>query len=160
MNTNITLKGKVAILMMGAPGSGKSFVATKHYGSYKVLDADKIKESHADYDPKNPSVLHEWSAKVLEEQFQEAIVKDESFVLDGTGANSDKMIRRINEVRAHGFKVALVYVVVALKTSLARNAARTRVVPEYVVIEKYNEVNISFNNVAPHVDQIIVINND
>lgn len=160
MDTTIKLTGKVAILMMGAPGSGKSYIAEKNYSQYKILDCDKIKESHPNYDPKNPSALHEWSNQVLEDQFQATINGGESFVLDGTGANSDKMIRRINQVRAKGYSVALVYVTVALKTSLARNAARPRVVPEHIVIEKYNEVNISFNSVAPHVDQIIVINND
>ncbi len=151
---------KIATFMMGVPAAGKSTVASEKFADVKLLDSDAIKETHPDYDPKNPSLVHEWSTAMLEKEFQKALTVDESFVIDGTGANSDKMTRQITEAKANGFKTHLVYVIVCLKTSLARNAARERVVPEEVIIIKYKDIRYSFDLVSPQVDKVEVIKNE
>ncbi len=145
---------------MGSTGVGKSYTANKLYPNMKTLDCDQIKESHPDYDPKNPSVLHEWSSFMLEEEFQKAILHDQSFILDGTGSNSDKMVRRIEEAKMHGFTTKLLYVTASLKTCLLRNSQRERVVPEFIVKQKYKDVKYSFQLVSPYVDEIQVVNNE
>lgn len=156
------VKNKKVIFMMGAPAAGKSTVSAsiREFDGYKILDCDEIKKEHPDYDPKNPSLVHEWSSSELERKFQDQLNKDESFVVDGTGANSDKLIRRITEARQKGFVTELVYVVCSLKASLERNRQRERVVADDVVIEKYKDISFSFETVAPHVDKIKVINNE
>jgi len=152
---------KQITFMIGSPASGKSTVADKIAGDkYEILDCDKIKESHPDYDPKNPHLLHEWSARELEKRFQKAIKKEGQYILDGTGSNSDKLIRRITEARQEGFVTKLVYVTCSLKECLRRNQTRERVVPENVVKEKYKDINYSFQAVSPHADKVEVINNE
>ena len=154
------MENKKVVFMLGSPASGKSTVAKKKYSDMVILDCDEIKKEHPDYDPKNPSLVHEWSRGVLEAKFQEQILKDVSFVLDGTGANSDKMVRRIYEVKEQGFEVELVYVTVSLNTALKRNRERARTVLEEVVKEKYKDIHFSFELVAPHADKVVVINTE
>ncbi len=151
---------KTATFMMGVPAAGKSTVASKKFADVKILDCDKIKETHPDYDPKNPGAVHAWSASELEKQFQVALCFNDSFVIDGTGSNSDKMTRQITEAKMAGFKTRLVYVVVCLKTSLERNAQRERVVPREIVIAKYKDIRYSFDLVSPQVDKVEVIKNE
>ncbi len=151
---------KTATFMMGVPAAGKSTIASKEFSDVKILDCDKIKETHPDYDPKNPSLVHAWSTGMLEKEFQKTLFEDESFVIDGTGANSDKMSRQITEAKSAGFKTRLVYVIVCLKTSLKRNSERIRVVPEEIVIAKYKDIRYSFDLVSPQVDEVEVIKNE
>lgn len=150
------------IFTMGLPAAGKSTVCNARYAdTHTVIDPDAIKEAHEDYDPKNPAALHAWSQEVAERQFNAALAASEgNFVIDGTGTNSEKMVRRMNAAKAAGFDVALVYVKCTLKTSLIRNAARTRVVPEHIVRSKALDIATSFELVAPFADTVEVVNND
>ena len=146
---------------MGLPASGKSTIAKRLYEKkYKIIDCDEIKKEHKDYDPKNPQTVHSWSSQELEKRFQEALLKDESIVIDGTGSNSDKLVRRINEAKEKGFRTRVVYITCNLATSLKRNSARERVVPESIIMEKYKDIRYSFEIVSPNADEVKVINNN
>lgn len=149
------------VFMMGLPASGKSGTRDKMFPGYTPIDSDLFKMSHPEYDPKNPSILHEWSAKEAEKAFYAALAAAKGqWVVDGTGSNSEKMVRQMEQAKAMGFTIRLVYVVVSLQTSLERNAKRTRVVPESVIREKAQNIATSFQIVAPHADEVQVINND
>lgn len=150
---------KKAVFMMGSPASGKSRTAAERFSDLVLLDCDHIKKSHPEYDPKNPQLIHHWSSQKLEEKFQTQILENDSFVVDGTGGNSDRLVRRINEAKEHGFKTELVYVIVSLKVALERNARRERTVPETTVIEKFKDIRVSFELAAPHADNVTVVNN-
>lgn len=151
---------KKIVFTMGTPAAGKSTVSRAKFPSYNVIDSDEVKKTLDGYDPKNPHLVHLESKKIVAEMFSEALKTDENYVVDGTGANAEKLIRRMTEAKAHGFEVELLYVVVSLKTSLKRNSLRERIVPEEVVIEKYNDIRYSFEAVAPHADIVNVINNE
>ena len=151
------------IFTMGLPGAGKSTVISRE-GIDKdatVIDPDKVKESHPDYDPKNPQALHVWSKKITDKQFADALFAGEGkFIVDGTGTNAEKMVRKMREAQAAGFECVLLYVQVSLKTSLARNAARERNVPEHVVREKAEDIATSFEIVSRFADEVKIIAND
>ena len=152
------VREKKMVFMMGAPASGKSTIAqTLHL---RIIDSDAIKERHPDYDPLNPSVLHQWSAVEMEKEFQKAVLEEESVVIDGTGANSDRTVRRVTEAKANGFRTELVYVTVSLKTCLERNQRRPRHVPDEVIISKYHDVKYAFEIVAKYVDAVRVVDNE
>jgi len=160
MNTkNITNQKKI-VLMMGAPGAGKSFIADREFPNMLKLDADDIKQTHPDYDPKHPEEVHLWSMKVYDEKAEKLFAGNETFLLDGTGANSDNLLGRVYQARENGFKVVLVYVVCSLKTAIKRNEERPRTIPEHVVISKHKSVKYSFEIVAPEVDEVKVFRND
>ena len=82
--------------------------------------------------------------------------------LDGTGTNAEKMVRRIREAAAVGYSTRLVFVKCTLETSLKRNAARTRNVPEDVVRQKAEDISTAYDIVktmAP-LDAITTVDND
>jgi predicted ABC-type ATPase len=153
---------RIAIFTQGLPGAGKSFVIAKEYGEADlVIDPDAVKESHPDYDPKCPEALHAWSKEITEGQYRAAIVHPVNvLVIDGTGNNSEKMVRKIREVQAAGYEAHLLYVKVSLETSLARNAAREGNVPEHVVLEKAEDIETAHESVAAYADVTKIINND
>lgn len=149
------------IFFMGLPASGKSKFAKQYAATHVIIDPDAIKMTHPEYDPKDPNAIHEWSSMQEELQFSSALNSGVGqYVIDGTGTNAEKMVRRMTEAKARGFAVSLIYVTVSLQTSIARNAARVRVVPEYVIREKSMNIATSFQIVAPHADTVKVIDND
>lgn len=147
---------------MGLPAAGKSTtVAARFAATHTVIDPDAVKEAHPDYDASNPQLLHAYSKQITEAAFLSALSGGEGlWVIDGTGTNAEKMVRKMNQAKAYGFKVELVYVKCTLVTSLKRNAARSRVVPEHVVREKALDISTSFEIVAPYADSVEVVNND
>jgi predicted ABC-type ATPase len=159
MLKNGTTEGRAmkAVFMMGGPASGKSTVRKAEFGGMAVIDADEIKESHPDYDPKNPQPLHAWSSLQASALVASMIAAGTDFVYDGTGSSAEKYVRLILDAQAAGFTCELVYVPCDLKTALARNAARPRTVPESVVREKYSTIATSFEIVARYADTVRVI---
>ena len=151
---------KEMIFTMGSPGAGKSYTAKKLYPSIERLDCDEIKKQHPNYDPKNPGSVHDWSSVELSKQVAQAMLGDSSVIVDGTGANSEKLVRWITEARANGFRTKLLFVTCSLKTALERNASRERSVPAWLVAEKFKDVAFSFQIVAPHADEVLTINNE
>lgn len=153
-----------AILTMGLPGSGKSTTLQNRYGDqlddYVLIDPDAHKERHPDYDPKNPSALHDWSKKMAEADLANAVAADANVIIDGTGTNAEKMVQRITRLQVAGYTTTVLYVTVSLKTALARNAARTRTVPESLVREKAELISTSFEIVAGYADEVLAIAND
>jgi predicted kinase len=161
LNRSDTMKN-TAIFTMGLPAAGKSTLCNARYGStHTTLDPDAVKESHPDYDPKDPRALHAWSQEIVEAQFAEMLAAGEgNWVIDGTGTNAEKMVRRMNAAKAAGYEIHLVYVVCSLATSLLRNSLRDRVVPEDVVRAKALDVATAFELIAPHADVVEAVDNN
>lgn len=162
MNNNADTTAPLMTFMMGLPAAGKSRYRKNNLVGL-VIDPDEVKEGHADYDPKNPAPLHAWSKSVTDAMFRDALANPAGHVIvDGTGTNSDKMVRTIREASAAGYRTRLVFVKCSLETSLRRNALRARNVPEHIVIEKAGDISTSFEIVsamAP-LDQILIVSND
>ena len=160
---NTTNTANEMVFTMGLPGSGKSTslgnmgLLTTHH----VIDPDAHKARHPEYDPKQPELLHGWSSREAEKEFQGACAAGKGlFIVDGTGTNSDKMVRRIRQAQAMGFHCRLVYVRVTLATALERNAARERTVPESIVREKALDISTAYEIVSAVADSVVVYDND
>jgi len=153
---------KKAIMTMGLPGSGKSTVLHNEYNvsEYTMIDPDEIKKSNPDYDPKAPELVHDWSQAEANRVLNEAIRDSKNIIIDGTGTNSEKMVKRINELHSFGYSVEVLYVKVNIKTSLERNRKRERSVPEAVIYEKAGLISTSFEIVSSYADSVKIINND
>lgn len=162
MTRNADNTAATVVFSMGLPAAGKStWIAANLADTHTIMDPDAVKESHADYDPANPHALHAWSQDVVEQQWQGALAASEGlWVMDGTGTNAEKMVRRISEAREAGYRVELVYVRCTLETSLKRNAARARVVPPAVVKAKALDISTAYEIVAPYADAVTVVEND
>ncbi len=151
------------IFMMGLPAAGKSYWRDANLTGCTIIDPDAVKETHPDYDPRNPGPLHAWSNEVCEAQFAAAIASPEGkWVVDGTGTNSDKMLRRIRQAADAGYTTHLVFVRCTLATSLRRNAARVRNVPTEIVREKARDISTAYeivSTIAP-LTSIDIVDND
>ena len=160
MSTKAQNSNPHMVFTMGLPGAGKSTVIQRENIEGDVIDPDAIKEAHADYDPKNPTALHTYSLGLAEQLFNKALTLGGQWIIDGTGTNAEKMVRKITQAQAAGFTTELLYVQVTLKTSLARNAARERTVPEDVVRAKALDISTSFDIVSRYADTVTVKQND
>lgn len=148
------------VFMMGSLGAGKSYMAKKLFPDTSRLDCDEIKKEHPDYDPKNPGLVHEWSSVKMNKLVNRNMAfNDMNFIVDGTGVNSEKMVMWMSKAKLRGMKTALVFVTTKLQTALERNEKRERTVPVDMLIDKYEAVNYSFELVAPHADQVMVVEN-
>lgn len=148
---------------MGLPASGKSTIIANCFNQdnqYVNIDPDKFKESHPDYNPKDPNALHGWSQKETEKAFYLNMALEKDLIIDGTGTNVEKMYKYVSLLHGQGYWVELVYVTVTLATSLRRNAKRNRNVPEAVVREKAATITYAFELIAPKVDKVTVIDNN
>ncbi|MGW8177552.1 MAG: AAA family ATPase [bacterium] len=154
------MKTKIATFSMGLPAAGKSTWLAQNMGDIFTIDPDAVKESHPDYDPKNPAALHAWSKDITRNMFSVALNGNRDFILDGTGTHAESMVHKMRQARKAGFQVNLVFVTVAMETSLKRNAARARTVPEYVVMEKAQLIQTAFDIVSQEADEVLVVKND
>ena len=129
---------KKAILFIGLPGSGKSTFIRNNISNkkYQIVDADKIKRTHPDYDVNNPEAVHQWSVKLAELQMNQLANDGVNICMDSGGVNNSYQIRIINMLKSKGYKVQLIYMDTPLEVCIERNSKRERKVPEHVIREK------------------------
>jgi predicted kinase len=153
---------KKAVLTMGLPGAGKSYVLKNNYdlSLFVQIDPDLIKTEKADYNPKDPQVYHDWSKKEAKIRTAKAIYNGQDLIIDGTGTNVEKMYKQIRELQSEGYSVELLYVSVSLETSLFRNAKRERNVPEHVIFEKFETITYAYEILSKVSNTARIIQND
>lgn len=151
---------KKLVIMAGLPGSGKSYVRSQKYAALEVIDCDEIKKGIKGYDPKNPGAVHQESKVLEQEKIYFELAMGNSFVYDTTATNWAKLIKLIQDAKGVGYEVELCYVKVSLKTALYRNSKRERVVPEYIINEKFALLPVALEVLSGYVDNYIVVNND
>ena len=148
------------VFMMGLPAAGKTTVAEMAYeATHNFIDCDRVKESHEDYDPKNPQALYAWSKGVVADQLEALFQNPTNTVYDSCGGTPAKMIGLMDQARSAGMKVTLKFVVVDLQTSLARNERRDRNVPVEIVVKKATQVQAAFDQIKHHADQVFEVEN-
>jgi len=122
----------VAILMLEAPGSGKSTVlpfAQKEIGEdvkYATLDADKVKGALG-AENWNVTAYHEESSDVIEGKngmIERGAMDRHNMILDMTGANANKMTGYADKLGTLGYKVHVVQVHVPDHEAVNRAWAR------------------------------------
>ena len=138
---SLTTTAPTFTIMMGVPAAGKSTVANKMFGEDQFIDCDAIKQSHPDYDPKDPQALHAWSKHIEAHMIAQAFDNPTgNVVYDTTGTNSDKVLTYLTLATAAGYSAQVVFVTVPEEESLRRNSLRPRVVPEWVLREKFTQI--------------------
>jgi len=151
---------KTVYFTAGAPGSGKSYVTAMRLPNLVVVDCDKHKAAHPDYDPKNPGALHAWSSEQATKEFFNRLAGAGSFIFDGTGTDTAKLANFMKQATLCGFETEVVFVKVSMATAIRRNAERTRSVPTSLVREKFALVATSVEILATYADRVTVVNND
>jgi len=130
------------ILMIGLPGSGKSFLAQKLAEgdpSYRRISTDAIRGQLFGDEAFQGPWLKIWSR--VREQFQEAIAHDAVAIYDATNARRRNRRDAIREVRRMGFEsVSGLWVNSPLELCLDRNRKRSRRVPEAIVLKMHRQL--------------------
>ena len=85
------------IITAGGSGSGKGHVVANLHPDAHIIDADSFKESHPDYDAKNPQALHAWSSQEVTRAIYTALGTGRDFIYDGTGRNAEKIAQHRND---------------------------------------------------------------
>lgn len=150
-----------AIMMVGVPGSGKSYIAKQLSEALHmpVLSSDYFRGVISG-DENDQSVSKEaW--QMVYDHAEEAIMRGQSVIVDGTHANGER--RRQDAALYHIFgarTVSAVYVMTSLETALSRNQSRSRVVPDFVIKRMYRALEEDSPSPEDGFDHLVRLNND
>lgn len=159
-------KGKkpVAILTMGGPASGKTSLLKHIVGNYHDfvgVNPDDVKDELPEYQKainlgktksgapmsaRNAAhMAHDESSDVAEEIQKQAIEGRKNVIIDGTGKNIDKYLKKIKVLKDQGYHVQIIMPHVTLGEALKRVSDRARKTGRYVP----NEVSIDAHRAIP-----------
>ena len=142
-----------AIFLAGGPGSGKTFIVGKTGLTslgFRVVNSDTafenaLKKAGLEMNPDNIfSVKGQGirdKAKELTAKQQGLYIKGRlGLVIDGTGRDSEKILRQKRMLEGLGYSTAMILVNTDKETALKRNDARPRRLDPDVVGDMWNEV--------------------
>ena len=135
-----------AIFLAGGPGSGKSFVVGKtalQPLGFKLINSDlafeaRLKKVGLTTSPEDiasaQGQLARLRAKELtNKQMELALNGRLGLIIDGTGKDFDKIKSQVDDLRALGYAVYMIFVNTDLETAMERNAKRSRSLPDEMV---------------------------
>lgn len=134
---------KVAVVMMGGTASGKSTLAKNFLGDkfdqFVNVNPDDVKDHLPEYQKgvaasaKDAAFSsHEESADVSERVLKEGVANGLNVLVDGTGKNAEKHIKRVQDLQAKGYQVHLLMPDVDTEEAIRRSNARAEKRGRYV----------------------------
>lgn len=164
-----------AIFMAGPAGSGKTTILNQlGLKGFKVINVDDVyeellktelgKEDFASMSPEELSTAAKLMGKarvVTKEKETQALSSSENVIIDGTGAASNPLLKKKEDLEAMGYDTFMILLYVSPMTSLKRNAERGRSLPTSAVLKSWEGVvkNIDIYRQA-FGNNIVVLNND
>ena len=170
-----------AFFLAGGPGSGKSYVVRKTTGGtgLRVVNSDDAFEAllkKANLSLKMPEeeeapreVQRQRAKKLTKRRMGDASTGKGGYlegriglVLDGTGKDYESIARQATELKQLGYDVHMIFVNTSLDTALARNAKRSRSVPEDIVVQSWKAVQSNIGKFSQYfrANFVVVDNND
>ena len=167
-----------AFFLAGGPGSGKSFVVGKTTGGtgLKIVNSDDVFEKYlkdAGFEmdmttskaelQKEPRDKVRDRAKVVTKMKQDNYVDGRlGLVIDGTGADYDKIVKQSIELKQLGYDTHMIYVNTSLDVALDRNSKRERKVSTSIATKSWKDVQSNLGKFSQHFrrNMIIVDNNE
>lgn len=131
------------VIMMGAPGSGKSYYARQHFSSMKIIDIDEINKEMFGNEGMEGGTFAK-ATVIANKMTQDYIAKGKSFVKDGTAANLNTLAKFLDELKEANYHTTLVYIDVPLEIALKQAEGRTRKVPPETITEMWKKINANF----------------
>ena len=142
-----------AVFLAGGPGSGKSFINKNlmtQFGGMRTINSDKAFEAlmkKANLSLKMPDdeteprdAVRGRAKEVFNKQQELAQTGRLGMIIDGTGAKFDQIAQLNTRLLELGYETAMVFVNTDLETALARNAKRTRTVPQEIATDSWKNV--------------------
>jgi dephospho-CoA kinase len=135
-----------AIFLAGGPGSGKSFVVGKtalQPLGFKLINSDPAFEaglkkvglttSPEDIASAQGQLARLRAKELTNKQMELALNGRLGLIIDGTGKDFDKIKSQVDDLRALGYAVYMIFVNTDLETAMERNAKRSRSLPDEMV---------------------------
>jgi dephospho-CoA kinase len=150
----ITSKPK-AIFLAGPAGSGKTYISKQLIpSSLKVINSDDTYEEllkasgiglkQKDFTPDQLSQaakLQAQARKTTQDTLAKSIEDKNDIVIDGTGAASNPVLKKKQQLEDLGYETLMLMVYVSPLTSLERNAQRDRSLMPGIVLRTWRDVN-------------------
>ncbi len=150
----ITGKPK-AIFLAGPAGSGKTYISKQIIpSSLKVINSDDTYEEllkasgiglkQKDFTPDQLSQaakLQAQARKTTQDTLAKSIEDKNNIVIDGTGAASNPVLKKKQQLEDLGYETLMLMVYVSPLTSLERNAQRDRSLMPGIVLRTWRDVN-------------------
>jgi predicted kinase len=135
----ITQGGKLGIVLIGAPGIGKSTFA-KNYITHKnqnikIFSTDDVSLTLT----KQHDVYRRGASQLNLKKLSMFIKSGGSFIYDTTGVKKENVENITKEARDNGYNIIYIHLVGTLDLSLKQNLQRERNVPEDVIKNIYAE---------------------
>ncbi|MCI0486384.1 MAG: AAA family ATPase [Blastocatellia bacterium] len=122
-------------MLCGPAGCGKSTFAARHFLPTQIVSSDDCRARLSD-DPTDQRVS-EHAFELMHFVIKKRLLIGRLTVADAMHLESEYRRRLIRIARWYGFNAALLVFDISLETCLARNAARSRVVPEEILLRQY-----------------------
>jgi predicted kinase len=168
------------VVMVGAPGAGKSFVSNNlvNLKDYKYINVDiervrtakklgydisdpeqnleLLNKTYTTSDPRNRTIKQ---LKVLLKN-QDKNKDKSNIVFDAGGGQIEVMNDIIKLAKDVGYDTTMISVKTSLETSLKRNRERERTLDDNMVIDYYNKVKNVYDELYNMFDNVYVVTND
>lgn len=128
---------KLGIILLGAPGAGKStfakeFILSKNR-NIKIFSTDDISYTFT----KQHNTYRKGSSEINLRKLDMFMESGGSFIYDTTGVQHDNVSNITEKAREYGYDVIFIHLMVPLDTSLRQNQERERHVPNYYIKHAY-----------------------
>lgn len=141
-----------SVIMVGGPGSGKTYIYKKTFPNIKSINSDTLFEfllKKEGLDLVIDSNAPDYEKKMKIRSYAKSLTKNKEslllngmipIVLDGTGKEYDKVVNQKKALERLGYDVSMVFVNTNLETARARNLKRERKVPEEILDKSWEAV--------------------
>ena len=142
-----------AIFFAGVPGAGKTFIARRlasiFYGlkqvnpdaAFKYLLKNKNLSLKMPPEEETPrEIERQRSKQIVGKQQQMYQQENLGMLIDTTGRSLTRVVDTKEELEAQGYETAMIYVDADIETSVKRNRARERSIPEKVLMQNFGAV--------------------
>lgn len=142
-----------AVFLAGGPGSGKSFIVGKTALTalgFKVINSDDVferalakaglKTTPEDIYSEKGQEIRSAAKAITGKKMDLALAGRLGLVIDGTGKDYEKIEKQASKLKKLGYEIAMIFVNTDLDTAKARNAARSRSLPDAEVESMWNGV--------------------
>lgn len=164
-----------AIFLAGPAGSGKSYITKQILPSnFTIINVDdtyeellkasglglKMKDFTADQLSQAAKLMGQ-AQKATKEKLAKTSAEKQNLIIDGTGAASNPIFKKKQELEALGYECMMVMIYVSPITSLQRNAERDRSLMPSIILRTWRDVNQNIDTYRKEFgDKFILINND
>jgi predicted kinase len=142
----ITIPRNTLVVLCGPAGCGKSTFAARHFRPTQVVSSDNCRAMVSD-DPANQGVSHH-AFDLMHFIIEKRLGLGRLTVADATNLKRDERRWMIRAARYFRFRSAALVFDISLETCLARNARRSRVVPEGALRSQYETLQATLNTVS------------